>query len=66
MAANSDYFLERAAECARTAAAATLANVRDQFLQSEATWRAMADKLQKAEASRAQLDAEKAAQRAAQ
>ena len=38
------FYLERAAEARATAAAATLDNVRDRWLQSEASWAGMAER----------------------
>jgi hypothetical protein len=60
MSANSDFFLARAAECAREAAGAGLVNVRERFLRSEAAWLGMAEKVQATEAARDKAAAEKA------
>jgi hypothetical protein len=60
MSANSDFFLARAAECARDAAAANLVNVRERFLRSEAAWLGMAEKIQATEAARDKAAADKA------
>lgn len=61
MSATSDFYLARAAECARDAAAAPLANVRDRCLRSEEAWLAMAERLLSSEAARDRNAAEKAA-----
>jgi len=60
MSATSDFYLARAAECAADAEAALLDNVRDRCRRSEAAWRAMADRLSRAEDMRAKLVREKA------
>ena len=60
MSTNSEFFLARAAECARDAAAADLANVRERFLRSEAAWLGMAEKHQATEAAREKVAAERA------
>lgn len=62
MSATSDFYLSRASECATEARAATLDNVRDRCLRSEAAWLAMADRLKRAEKMRAELIASKALQ----
>lgn len=61
MSAASDFYLERAADCARDAGKAELANVRDRFLSAEAAWRAMAERILSTEAARDRNAAEKAA-----
>ena len=60
MSATTDFYLARAADCARDAAAATLDNVRERNLRAEAAWLAMANKLMRGEQMRAQREAEKA------
>ncbi|HZV19456.1 MAG TPA: hypothetical protein VFF84_12275 [Sphingobium sp.] len=60
MSVNSDFYLARAADCAREAREATLANVRDRCLRSEAAWRMMAKRLLQTEATKSQQEAEKA------
>lgn len=60
MSATSDYYLTQAETCAREAESATLDNVRDRCRRSEQSWRAMADRLQRAEAMRSNQAAEKA------
>jgi hypothetical protein len=61
MSATSDFYLARAAECARDAAAATLTNVRERSLRAEAAWLSMAHRLQHGEQMRADREAEKEA-----
>jgi hypothetical protein len=56
---------ERAAEARAIASAATLDNVRDRWLRSEASWTEMAARRERGEKMRAKLIAEKAAERAA-
>ena len=51
----------RAREAAAAADAATLANVRDRALRSEAAWRQMADRLKAVQATRSTLKQERAA-----
>lgn len=65
MSAQRDFYLERAAEARATAGAATLDNVRDRWLRSEATWTEMAARSDRGEKMRARMIAEKAAERAA-
>lgn len=65
MSGQSEFYLERAAEARATAGAATLANVRDRWLQSEASWNEMAARSDRGIKMRAKLIAEKAAERAA-
>ena len=45
MSATVDLYLARAAESAKAANEADLANVRDRCLRAEAAWRTMADRL---------------------
>ena len=59
MSSTSDFYLARADECAREAAGASLDNVRERNLRSEAAWRAMANQLLRAERMRAEREAEK-------
>jgi hypothetical protein len=60
MSVTSDFYLARAADCAREASETLLANVRDRCLRSEAAWRMMADRVLRSETSRSRLEAEKA------
>lgn len=55
MSATSDFYIARADECAREAAATMLDNVRERYLRSETAWRQMADRLVRAETLRAEL-----------
>ena len=66
MSTTSDFYQNRADECARDAAATSLANVRERYLRSEAAWRAMADRQMRGEAMREAHAAEKAAATAAE
>jgi len=61
MSVNSEYYLERAAECARDAEKATLDNVRERCRRSEEAWLSMARRLARGEVMRETLAAEKAA-----
>ena len=65
MSAQRDFYLERIAEARAGASAATLANVRDRWLRSEATWAEVAARSERGETMRAKLIADKAAERAA-
>jgi hypothetical protein len=64
MSAQHEFYLERAAEARAGAGAATLDNVRDRWLRSEATWTEMAARSERGEKMRAKLIAEKALERA--
>ncbi len=64
MSITSEFYLARAEESARDAAASLLDNVRDRCLRSEAAWRSMADRLARGEAMRDKLAAEKAIEKA--
>jgi hypothetical protein len=65
MSAQLEFYLERAAEARATASLATLDNVRDRWLRSEASWTEMAVRKEHADTMRTKLIAEKAAERAA-
>ena len=65
MSAQHLSYRERAAEARAGAASATLANVRDRWLASEAAWMAMADRSERADKARDELVAQKASERAA-
>lgn len=65
MAAQLEFYLERAAEARAVAGAATLDNVRDRWLRSAASWTEMAARSERGERMRAKLLAEKKAERAA-
>jgi hypothetical protein len=64
MSAQHEFYLERAAEARATAGAASLDNVRDRWLLSEASWTEMAARSERSEKMRATLIAEKAIERA--
>ena len=61
MSIQHEFYLARAAEAKRDADAATLANVRDRCLRSEAAWRSMAERAERTEKMRAKSEADKAA-----
>jgi hypothetical protein len=65
MSAQHEFYLVRAAEARAVASAATLHNVRDRWLRSEASWTEMAARSERAERMRAKLIADKATERAA-
>ena len=65
MSAQQEFYLERAAEAHASAGAATLDNVRDRWLLSEATWTEMAARSGRGELMKAKIIAEKASERAA-
>ena len=60
MSVTSEFYLARAAECAREAEATVLANVRERCRRSEEAWLAMANRLRKGERMRDEAAAEKA------
>ena len=65
MSGQHEFYLERAAEARAGAGAATLDNVRERWLRSEATWTEMAQRSASGEKMREKLIAEKASERAA-
>jgi hypothetical protein len=65
MSAQHEFYLERAAEARAIAGAATLDNVRDRWLRSEASWTEMAVRRERADHMRDKLIAEKATEQAA-
>ena len=65
MSVQHQFYVTRAAEARAAAEAATLDNVRERWLRSEATWTEMAARTADSEKSRANLIAEKEAERAA-
>ena len=56
-----EFYLARAMEAKRDAEAATLSNVRERCLRSEAAWSDMAARAERGDKMRAKLDAEKRA-----
>jgi hypothetical protein len=66
MSATSDFYLARAADSARDAQNANLANVRERCLRAEAAWLVMAERLLRSEADRKRHAADKAEQTAAE
>lgn len=65
MSLSREFCDARAQEAAEAAAGATLTNVRDRELRSEAAWRAMADRIRRTELAREAKEAERAAERVA-
>ena len=65
MIAQHEFYLERAKEARATARAATLDNVRERWLRSEASWKDMAARALRAEKMRVKLIADKASEREA-
>ena len=65
MSAQREFYLARAAEARTVAAAATLDNVRDRWLRSEASWTEMAARSERCDQMRTKLMDEKAAERSA-
>ena len=66
MSAQHEFYLARAAEARADADAATLDNVRDRCLRSEAAWSEMAARAERGERMREKRIAEKAANAAEQ
>jgi hypothetical protein len=64
MSSQHEFYLERASEARASASAATLDNVRDRWLQADATWTEMAARSERGDQLRTKLTAEKAAARA--
>ncbi len=61
-----DFYAARAAEAAADAEAATLDNVRERALRAQATWQALADQARAVTEQRRKIEAQKAAERAAE
>ncbi|MBO6528222.1 hypothetical protein [Erythrobacter sp.] len=61
-----EFYAARAAEAAADAKAATLDNVRERALRSEATWQALADQARAVAEQRRKIEAKKAAEREAE
>jgi hypothetical protein len=59
MSATTQFYLDQAAQCANSAAAAALDNQRDTFLRAEVAWRAMADRAIKVATEREKREAAK-------
>jgi hypothetical protein len=64
MSAISEFYRTRAEAAHRDAAAATLDNVRDRHLRAADAWEKMAERGERTERGRVELDAHKAAVRA--
>jgi len=56
-----EFYAARAAEAKKDAETATLSNVRERCLRSEAAWAEMAARAERGDKMRARLEAEKAA-----
>ena len=65
MSAQREFYLARAEEARAHAAAASLDNVRDRWLRSEAIWSDLADRTERSDKMRAELIVQKAKERAA-
>lgn len=65
MSAQHEFYLARAAEARAGASEATLDNVRNRWLRSEATWSELAERSRRVELLHGRLMADKAAERAA-
>lgn len=65
MSAQLDFYRKRASEALAGAAAAKLANVRDRWLSSAASWTELAKQSERAEVMREKLIADKAREDAA-
>lgn len=63
MSITSDFYLARAAECAREAETTVLENVKERCLRSREAWLAMANRLRRGEQMRNAAAAEKQATR---
>ena len=61
MSTHHEFYLERAAEARRDAAATPLQNVRDRCLRAAEAWEAMAARALRSDTNRARAEAEKAA-----
>ena len=66
MSVTRKFYSERAADARRDADTANLANVRDRHLRAAAAWEVMAARLARTERMRAETDARKAAEHAAE
>ncbi|MBW8754880.1 MAG: hypothetical protein JF595_12155 [Sphingomonadales bacterium] len=54
------FYIQQAANCGSAAAASTLINERDKYLQAQAAWQALADATAKTRDEAAKRDAERA------
>lgn len=59
MAEAVTFYARQAENCGKAAAAATLNNERDKFLQAQAAWQALADKTAMVQAQAAKREAER-------
>ncbi|QZD94507.1 hypothetical protein [Qipengyuania gelatinilytica] len=65
MSQSYEFYCSRADEAAADAEAATLANVRERALRSEATWRGLAEQARAVAEQRQKIEEKKAEERAA-
>ncbi|MBT8427463.1 MAG: hypothetical protein KJO02_05475 [Erythrobacter sp.] len=65
MSQSYEFYRARADEAAADAKAATLANVRERALRSEATWRGLAEQARAVAEQRQKIEEKKAEERAA-
>ncbi len=61
MSTSHEFYLMRASEAQRDADAASLVNVRERCLRAASAWQAMADRAERTDRSRAEVEARKAA-----
>jgi hypothetical protein len=61
MSASSQFYIDQAALCAKSAAGATLANQRETYMRAGAAWQALADRENDIAVAREKRDAEKVA-----
>lgn len=59
MTVPDQFYLDQAAECARSAAGATLSNQREKYLRAQAAWEALANRNQYVRAARERREAVK-------
>jgi hypothetical protein len=59
MVNQASFYKQQAENCAKAAAAATLENERDKFLQAQAAWRSLADATAFTQAAAAKREAER-------
>ena len=61
MSASSQFYIDQAALCAKSAEGATLANQRETYMRAGAAWQALADRENDIATAREKRDAEKVA-----
>ena len=60
MSVSSQFYLTQVAQCARSAAGASLSNERDKYLRAQAAWQVLADRELGIRAARDQREAQRA------